>query len=326
MRRFTTRVAVACGCALAAAAFSGAAVAGNGHGNESAPGQQKQEQAASTQPAPAEQAPEQQAATGQPAQQQAQQQQRVDHSSPGRETKQEKKQAKAAASATAEAGVKPSNTTTHWTHCTTGGAGTGGATCTAQAGTPDVSADVSKRYGNGETAAQIAVGRGAPDGTLVTGPGNSQPHKVSACGKKSNRSGGVDVHAIKSYDASACVPAAPQPVTPVQHEETPVQQTEVASVNATMTSTPSTPAPTSTVSVTQGSSPATQSAGGVLGTSKTIAKPKPAPAGGVLGKVSNVAGQTLPFTGFPIWAAMLVALGLIASGLVLRRRVAVTAV
>ena len=326
MRRFTTRVAVACGCALAAAAFSGAAVAGNGHGNESAPGQQKQEQAASTQPAPAEQAPEQQAAASQDAQQQAQQQ-HVEHNPPGRETKQEKKQVKAAASATAEAGVKPSNTTTHWTHCTTGGAGTGGATCTAQAGTPDVSADVSKRYGNGETAAQIAVGRGAPDGTLVTGPGNSQPHKVSACGKKSNRSGGVDVHAIKSYDASACVPAASQPVRPV--EQTPVQQTQqaqVASVNATVTSTASTPAPTSTAGVTQGPSPATQSAGGILGTSKTISKPKPAPAGGVLGKVSNVAGQTLPFTGFPIWAAMLVALGLIASGLVLRRRVAVTAV
>jgi hypothetical protein len=325
MRRFTRRFAVACGCALAAAAFSGAAVAGNGHGNESAPGQQKQEQAASTQPASAQQAPTEQT----PAQQAAAQdqaEQQAEHSPPG----QEKKQEKAAASTSAEAGVKPTSTTTHWTHCTTGGAGTGGATCAAQTGTPDVSADVSKRYGNGETAAQIAVGRGAPDGTLVTGPGNSQPHKVAACGKKSNRSGGVDVHAIKSYDASACVPAASQPVTPV--EQTPVQQTQqaqVASVSATVTSTASTTAPTSSASVTQGSSPTTQSAGGVLGTSKTIAKPKP--AGGVLGTVSNntvsnVAGQTLPFTGFPIWVAMLVALGLIAAGLVLRRRAAVAPV
>jgi hypothetical protein len=323
MRCFTRRFAVACGCALAAAAFSGAAVAGDGHGKESAPGQQKQEQAAATQPVPAQQGPEQQ--TG--AQDQAQQ---AEHSPPGQERKQEK----AAAPTSAVAGVKPSNTTTHWTHCTTGGAGTGSASCTAQAGTAqaktqDVSADVSKRYGNGETAAQIAVGRGAPDGTLVTGPGNSQPHKVSACGKKSNRSGGVDVHAVKSYDASACRPAGSQsvlPVQPVPVQPVPVQQTQAASVNATATSTASTSAPTSTASATQGSSPATQSAGGVLGTSKTIAKPKP--VGGVLGTVlnntvSNVAGQTLPFTGFPIWVAMLVALGLIAAGLVLRRRVAV---
>src|SRR5438067_7171580 len=44
-----------------------------------------------------------------------------------------------------------------------------------------------------------------------SGPGNSQPHKATACGKPSNKSGGVDVHAIKSYDASACQPKVETP-------------------------------------------------------------------------------------------------------------------
>src|SRR5207237_1103069 len=69
-------------------------------------------------------------------------------------------------------------------------------------------ADTSKRYGNGKTAAQIAAGRGAAGAgnVYLTGPGNSQPHKVTACGKPSNKSGGVDVHAVKSYDSRACAP------------------------------------------------------------------------------------------------------------------------
>ena len=124
------------------------------------------------------------------------------------------KKADAAASSDTQPGVKPDSTTTHWTHCRTGGAGTSTALCTAEAGTPATKPDVSKRYGNGRTAAQIAVARGAPNGTLITGPGNSQPHKVTACGKPNNKSGGVDVHAVKSYDASACQPAATQPTTP----------------------------------------------------------------------------------------------------------------
>src|SRR5438067_7012942 len=47
-----------------------------------------------------------------------------------------------------------------------------------------------------------------------SGPGNSQPHKATACGKPSNKSGGVDVHAIKSYDASACQPKVETPAAP----------------------------------------------------------------------------------------------------------------
>jgi hypothetical protein len=72
------------------------------------------------------------------------------------------------------------------------------------------------------------------------------------------------------------------------------------------------------------SSPATQSAaapanGGVLGATATLSSPKPQ-RGGVLGTVANVAGSTLPFTGFPLWIAVLIAVVLIAAGLMLRGR------
>jgi hypothetical protein len=65
-----------------------------------------------------------------------------------------------------------------------------------------------------------------------------------------------------------------------------------------------------------------QAAGGVLGATATQSKHGKR-AGGVAGAlttVGNVAGKSLPFTGFPIWAAVLIGLGLIALGVGLRRR------
>ena len=94
-----------------------------------------------------------------------------------------------------QAGVKPSDTTKHDTSCTTGGGQGTSATCSS---TTSTNADASKRYGNDKTAAQIANGHGAPSGTQIKGPGNSQPHKVCRNGHW------VDVHAVKSYDQSAC--------------------------------------------------------------------------------------------------------------------------
>ena len=415
MRRLISgRLAIAVGCALATATFTGVALAGGGN-SDNAPGQQKKTEAAQTQVQPAQQ--QQQQATVSPS---------GDHTSRGQEKKDDaaassqtqaqaqsgnqspgqSKKAGAAASSDTQAGVKPSSTTTKWTHCRTGGAGTGTATCTAQAGTPATKADVSKRYGNGKTAAQIAVSRGAPDGTLITGPGNSQPHKVTVCGKPNNKSGGVDVHAVKSYDASACQPKTTQPTPPAEqtqvtqvcgqkttvtsstqvvgvlhgkhehlmtnsksahftkHDDKKVVETKTETkVEATgetcgtsqpttpVTPTPVTPAPVTPAPVTpapvtpapvtpapvtpapvrrlrsrpaaanaQGSpntSPS-QNASGVLGANATIVKPKP--AGGVLGSVANVAGGTLPFTGFPVWVALLLALALIAAGLMVWRR------
>jgi hypothetical protein len=309
MRRTTRRLAIAVGCALATAAFTGAALAGNGN-SENAPGQQKKDEAAQTQV---------QAPIAADAQTQSSASQSQSDQAPGQAKKSDvSASAGASASADAQAGVKPSSTTTKWTHCRTGGLGTAGVLCTAQAGTPATKADVSKLYGNGQTSAQIAVGRGAPDGTLVTGPGNSQPHKVTACGKPSNKSGGVDVHAVKSYDASACT--ATQPVQ--QTAVTQVQQTAVAQVQANVVTTtpPATVGAVSNAPTTQ-SSPSvspSQNAGGVLGTSATIVKPKA--TGGVLGVVASPAGSTLPFTGFPVWVALLIGLGLVATGLTLRHR------
>ncbi len=73
-------------------------------------------------------------------------------------------------------GVKPSNTTKHDTYA-------------------KASSDKTKKYGNGQTAGQIATKAGHGDATLH-GPGNSQPHKTTAC------PGGheVDVHALKNKD------------------------------------------------------------------------------------------------------------------------------
>jgi hypothetical protein len=106
-------------------------------------------------------------------------------------------------------GVKPSNSTSKWTTCSTGGGQGTDATCS---GTHSSKADSSKQYGHGGTAAQIANSRGAPAGTVLTGPGNSQPHKVAVCPKQANKSGGVDVHAVKSFDTSACEQKQPAKV------------------------------------------------------------------------------------------------------------------
>jgi hypothetical protein len=357
MRRAYARLAATCALAVATASFTGAALADPGNGNSAnAPGQVKQEQAAQPQ---AQQPTAQTQAPGQVKKAQATQQ------SPG----QGKQAAKAS---TPSAGVKPSSTTKKWTHTTVG-----------------ANPDVSKRYGNGKTAAQIAHSRGAPDSQPLTGPGNSQPHKTTACGKPSNKSGGVDVHAIKSYDAANCQtqaqtqtqapavvttpPAAPCGFTFVQqqsllgmmhvngkgrdvhlmtnthsahfqgkHEgDHPVFGTTLTLVPDTSQVCSQTQAPqvqqVTPVTVAQvqsssqaalGALPATQgmptaaapATGNVLGAQTTLASPKPAAHHGVLGTVTRVAGASLPFTGFPVWAAMLVALVLIGGGVAVRRR------
>jgi len=63
----------------------------------------------------------------------------------------------------------------------------------------------------------------------------------------------------------------------------------------------------------------TSSSGGVLGATTTLAKPKAKAHHGVLGTVTKVNSGTLPFTGFPVWLAVLIALGLIGAGVTLRR-------
>jgi len=186
-----------------------------------------------------------------------------------------------------EAGVKPSNDTAHDTHAA-------------------ASSDKTKQYGNGRTAGQIAVQNGAAPSTVLHGPGNSQPHKAAPC------SGGheVDVHALKGKRGRACDGQPPTPPTP-RPDPTPDPGTPGDPVHGpggnTPAVVPSTPTP---------ADPAKP------------AKPKPAVspqasvelAAGVLSETGAIGPATLPFTGFPIWVVVLIALALIVLGLMLRRR------
>jgi hypothetical protein len=285
--------------AIGLTTFTGSAIAGNGNG-ATPPGQEKK----ADQAAPAAQ-PAAQPAAASP-------------STPPGQTKkaasagttQSPGQAKQAAKASASTpGVKPSNSTAHWTHCSTGGTPTA-ATCTGNGS----KADGSKQYGNGKTAAQIAVSRGAPVGTVLTGPGNSQPHKVTVCGKPNNKSGGVDVHAVKSYSTASCTPL-----------QAPAQQAPAAATPATAVPAIA-PAPAATPAAAPAATgtpiAATPTAGGVLGAQATLVRPAKKPAGGVLGATTRLGraavSGTLPFTGLPLWIVTLVALALIAGGLAFR--------
>jgi len=204
------------------------------------------------------------------------------------------------------AGAKPTSATAKGnkpTSCTTGGGTGSSATCTSSgstAATAQTAAkpDSSKRYGNGTTAAQVANSHGAPAGTQVYGPGNSQPHKVVDC----KRNHWVDVHAAKSYAAAPC-------------------STLTGTTNGTIAaSVPgSTNGPSVTTLTSSNASSPTRghgTAGGVLG---VTASGGAGPAGGVLGAIASVGSGVLPFTGISLWLVVLAAAGLIVLGLLLRR-------
>jgi hypothetical protein len=325
MRRIKVRLAIACICAVATAVFAGVALAGNGKDN--APGQVKQDGTAAQ---PAAQVEVQADASISAA--------TSNHVAPG-----QAKQDAASTSSTqassnttsngavqqngnanpAVAGMKPSSSTTStkWTTCNPTGGTPSAATCPSTNGPAQahVHNGASKRYGNAQTAAQIAVSRGG-SGVQLTGPGNSQPHKVSTCLHKTNPSGGVDVHAIKNggYSPAAC--------TATQTQQVPTSSQVVQSSQSSVTPV-TVVTPTTTAATTAGSTAAPTASGSVAGAQAALAAPKAQQAPkatkaqhGVLGTVAKVSGSTLPFTGFPLWVAMVVALGLIGSGLTLRRR------
>ena len=380
--------------ALALTAFTGAAFAGNGNGNgnaptapgnsANAPGQVKQD--ATPAPQPAAQAQPTQTQSAKPGHGNSGNATGHGNSSnaPGHSTSGKGSTASAAANAQPSTpGMKPANNTAHGTSCVTGKSSSG-VTCASTGPTTAAAAaksDASKRYGNGKTAAQIATQNGAPAGTKIYGPGNSQPHKVTSCKHPLHgNGGGVDVHAVKDYSNLACT-------APAQQQTQQVTQTQVCgAVTVTSTSTRmqrghaygllkhGKPLHSKTVTVTVtlptgqvcavtgqnqqaaqqqvvqvltqalGTAPtqqqivaatktqATKSQGsapksGVLGATFSQKAAKPAAKGGrsgVLGAVTTVgqkaARGTLPFTGFPIWAALLIGAGLIAAGLALTRR------
>jgi hypothetical protein len=261
------------------------------------------------------------------------------------------------------AGVKPSNTTHNNPKSTSVGA----------------QPDVSKRYGNGKTAAQIAKSRGAPGSTEIRSPGNgnSQPHKVCKNGHW------VDVHAVKSYSDNTCAGSAPMatqaqtvtvscPATTTllttgvahrtgsgkkivvihpnansahvrKHGDKPVTVEVTLASGATCSAlVPATTSTVATQATTQQIAAAVRQAtgssvvstavvpqgrgasGGVLGAEHTASGAGgTAATGGVAGAfatLGNVAAGSLPFTGFPLWAAVLIALAAIAIGWTLWRR------
>jgi hypothetical protein len=181
-------------------------------------------------------------------------------------------------------GVKPSNTTHANPHWTTAGH----------------QPDVSKRYGNGKTAAQIATSRGAPASEPMYGPGNSQPHKV--CGKNGHY---VDVHAVKTYTGNRCSTSASAALGSSTSSSSVMPQTAAAATSASSSSAAS-----------AGSS---ASAGGVLGAEHTSGAAEAGGVAGAFATIGSVAAGSLPFTGFPLWAVALLALVAIALGVTLWR-------
>ena len=189
----------------------------------------------------------------------------------------------------AQTGIKPANDTAHDTHAA-------------------ASSDQTKLYGNGKTAGQIAMGNGAAGSTVLHGPGNSQPHKASPC------SGGheVDVHALKGKRGGACGTQPPSPPTP-RPNPTPDPGKPGDPGHGP---NPGGPTPTAP------SRPASVGPKGPVMAKPVVAshQGRPEAASGVLSATGAIGSGTLPFTGFPIWIVMLIALALIAAGVALRRK------
>jgi hypothetical protein len=318
LRRGTFGVAV---LALALAGFTGPASAGNGHGNGQGNGNGNgnsnagvppaAESSSSTAPSPGNSGnapghnkdaqpssqPEPSAQTGGSS--------GASTSSPGNS---DKHKGGGNQNSPSQPGVKPANNTAKNTSCTTGGSSSG-VTC---ASTGPISApasgkaDASKKYGNGKTAAQIATQNGAAPGTKLYGPGNSQPHKVVTCGHRH----GVDVHALKNHPGGKTCGSQEPPVRPADPSPKP------PSTDCTCKDdSPHDPGitPPLTIHSTPPPTPhkgSSGTAGGVVAIGGDLH--------GVLASVAVVGQGTLPFTGFPLWAIVGVALGLIALGLTLR--------
>jgi hypothetical protein len=171
------------------------------------------------------------------------------------------------------------------------------------------SSDKTKLYGNGQTAGQIAVHNGAPASTILHGPGNSQPHKAALC------SGGheVDVHALKGKrTGKSCRPDSPTPGSDPDPGHGPAPG---GGPSGGGSSSQGGGAPGATPAGPQDSpaDPGSQSSGGQE-------------SAGALAETSMAgpAGSSLPFTGFPLWVAFFVGIGLILAGFTLLWRVEAT--
>jgi hypothetical protein len=130
-------------------------------------------------------------------------------------TKQDKQSSTSAPTPTTadnSTGVKPSSTTKpHDTHAA-------------------ASSNKTKQYGNGQTAGQIATQAGHGNDVLH-GPGNSQPHKTTAC------PGGheVDVHALKNKDGKCGSSSQTSSPASKSHESKKVEVKKTEKVEVTKT-------------------------------------------------------------------------------------------
>jgi hypothetical protein len=153
-----------------------------------------------------------------------------------------------------------------------------------------------KKYGNGKTAGQIAIQHGYASSGNLHGPGNSQPHKVTTCGHRH----AVDVHALKSHSGRSCGTSDGPPPRHVTEPPTPSEPPVVPVAPHDPSTPPSEP---------------THHGGQ---SSTAVARVRAGGAeSGALG--TTVEAATLPFTGFPLWAAVLAAAVLVGTGLILRR-------
>jgi hypothetical protein len=196
---------------------------------------------------------------------------------PGQLKKDEAPAAATAADVSVQVGVKPANDTAHDTHA-------------------PASSDQTKLYGNGKTAGQIAIAKGAAPSTSLHGPGNSQPHKASPC------SGGheVDVHALKGKRRGSCG----NPLPPPHSIPDPAKDHGHGSPS--------------------GAGVAAASSGSAAGPSDPGKRGKRGShvgdSAGVLASAGAVEGASLPFTGIDLWSGVLAAGALMGLGLALRRR------
>jgi hypothetical protein len=152
--------------------------------------------------------------------------------------------------------------------------------------------NATKLYGNGQTAGQIAMQHGASADAMLYGPGNSQPHKVVPCGRPAHgKGGGPDVHSLKNNGQMDCdgQPPSTKPTSDPSPSSTPVSSKPQPIV------------------------PPARGPRAVKGNHEDAAR------GGVLSSIANARDGSLPFTGFPLWAAVAIALGVAATGATLRR-------
>jgi hypothetical protein len=175
-----------------------------------------------------------------------------------------------------------------------------------------------------------AVATSIPGSSTGPGPGRSGWHKYTIC--HNGHAITVDVHSATAhvtghgdsflpFNTKGKAACSEGQATPTGSEST---QRGSAEVVASGGAGAPTTLGSSLAGTLESESPALAT-GGVAGVTASLGRPSPTAVGGVLGALASVGrAGTLPFTGFPLWAAVLAALALVGLGLVARRRTRTT--